>query len=64
VHYIYLESQVYEVVNQSLNGMELAAILLKNGIYQRQSVKSINKKIELQILNYSPGIVDGKLNCR
>jgi len=36
--------------------------LLKIGIYQPESVKSINLKIKLQILNSSPGIVDDKLN--
>jgi len=36
--------------------------LLKIGIYQRESVKSINYRIK--ILNSPPGIVDGKLNCR
>jgi len=64
VHYRYLESQFNEVVSQCLNGMELAAILLKIDTHQRESVKSINSKIKLQILNCSPGILDGKLNCR
>jgi len=42
VHYRYFESQFYEVVNECLNGMELADILLIIGIHRRESVKSIN----------------------
>jgi len=42
MHYRYLKSQFYDVENQCLNGMQLAAILLKIGIYRREFVKSIN----------------------
>jgi len=37
VHYRNLEGQFYEVVHECLNGIELAAILLKIGIYRRES---------------------------
>jgi len=44
-------------------GRSWQPFLLKIGIHLRESIKSINYKIKLQILNGSPGISDGKMNC-